>query len=66
MADEPLKETGQAPNPTDRAEAAKREREERLTAALRNNLRRRNPTERKISERPGVKGVTKSDQDTHG
>jgi hypothetical protein len=66
MVDEPKETPRQAPNVTDRADAAKRARDERLTAALRNNLRRRNPTERKISERPGVAGVTQNDQDEHG
>ena len=66
MADEPQNRSGQTPILTDRAEAAKREREQRLTAALRNNLRRRNPTERKISERPGVKGSAENDQDKNG
>lgn len=61
MADEPK----QTPELTqERAAAAKRERDARLTAALRNNLRRRNPTERKISERPGVAGATENDRDT--
>jgi hypothetical protein len=66
MADEPHETPRQTPNATDRTEAAKRARDERLTAALRNNLRRRNPTERKISERPGVAGATQNDQDEHG
>lgn len=70
MADEPQKDPVQTPKenegPTDRAEAAKRQREERLTAALRINLRRRNPTERKISERPGVKGASEKDRDENG
>jgi hypothetical protein len=42
--------------------AAQRERAERLAGALRKNLRRRNPTERKISERPGVAGAQTKDQ----
>ena len=63
MADEPGKSK---PNATDRAEAAQREREARLAGALRNNLRRRKPPERKISERPGVKGADSKDQDPHG
>jgi len=71
MADEPAKpKSDVTPNLTDRAQAAKAEREERLRAALRNNLRRRNPTERKISERPGLKGdmagTHKEDQDKDG
>jgi hypothetical protein len=66
MVDEPQETPRQAPNVTDSADAAKRARDERLTAALRNNLRRRNPTERKISERPVVAGVTQNDQDEHG
>jgi hypothetical protein len=66
MADEPQQTPVQTPDVTDRADAAKREREERLTAALRNNLRRRNPTERKISERPGVAGAAKNDRDENG
>jgi hypothetical protein len=51
---------------TDRAEAAQRERADRLAGALRKNLRRRNPTERKISERPGVAGAQIKDQDKDG
>jgi len=65
MAEEPGKPKSK-PNVTDRAEAAKAERADRLTAALRNNLRRRNPTERKISERPGVKGANQEDRDSDG
>jgi hypothetical protein len=65
MAEEPGKPKSK-PDVTERAEAAKAERAERLTAALRNNLRRRNPTERKISERPGVKGANREDQDNNG
>jgi len=66
MADEPTQTPELNEGLTDRAEVAKRARDERLTAALRNNLRRRNPTERKISERPGVKGVPQNDQDKNG
>jgi hypothetical protein len=63
MADE----TGKPePDVTNRAETAKAARAERLAGALRNNLRRRNPTERKISERPGVKGAPQTDQDENG
>lgn len=66
MADEPPKDLVQTPDLTERAESAKRERDARLTAALRNNLRRRNPTERKISERPGVAGATENDRNENG
>jgi len=66
MADEPKQTPKVTEGPTDRAEAARRERDERLTAALRTNLRRRNPTERKISERPGVKGASENDRDENG
>lgn len=63
MADEPIKPK---PDLTDRAREAKRERDARLAGALRDNLRRRKPPERKISERPGVKnGITK-DQPSDG
>ena len=66
MADEPKQMPQVTEGPTERAEAARRKRDERLTAALRNNLRRRNPTERKISERPGVAGATENDRDKNG
>jgi hypothetical protein len=70
MADEPQKAPVQTPDVTDglteKTQAAKRDREQRLTAALRNNLRRRNPTERKISERPGVAGAAENDRDKNG
>ena len=65
MAEEPGKPKS-VPNVTENAQAAKAERASRLTAALRENLRRRNPTERKISERPGVKGANQEGRDKDG
>ncbi|MCD6073564.1 MAG: hypothetical protein K0Q70_447 [Rhodospirillales bacterium] len=70
MADEPKQTPEVTEGVTDRAQeraqeralAAQRERAERLAGALRKNLRRRNPTERKISERPGVAGAQTKDQ----
>jgi hypothetical protein len=66
MADEPQQPNTPQPSVTDRAAAQKREREERLRAALRTNLRRRNPSDYKISERPGMVDAGKKDQDKDG
>ena len=63
MADEPLKPK---PELTDRAREAKSERDARLAGTLRDNLRRRKPPERKLSERPGVKNGDRKDQPSDG
>lgn len=66
MVDESKPDQKSRPNVTERAEAAQRARAARLAGALRTNLRRRNPTDYKISERPGVRNADNKDQESDG